>query len=247
MVRDVNYTRFPWPLGGIANKPFITISNLGGGRWYNTSVTYPVGTNNGAFRYVKVDRSSVSQQVPLRFYMLNPENGQSGRSQAQVEFNQVQNVDVYGLKGETGAVPAGASCSTVDRSDPSLINTPLLLISNSSNFRIFGQGGNASFGNTCLNDDLGSSALVTISGTSTNNENFLLSNFDHQNSGCVGLSVGHPNCVWKVVKEVINGTVMTTAPAADEWFTLFKRGNPNYAAVTRWLVKILWRSTLLWE
>jgi hypothetical protein len=64
---------------------------------------------------------------PLDFYMLNPEH--SGADH-MVEFDDVQNVSVYGLK-----------CETLGADGPKEMTA--VVIRNSSAFRILGHGGNA--------------------------------------------------------------------------------------------------------
>jgi len=124
IVRNVRTRARPWPRGAaLTNHPMILIDGKGGGRWYNAlmHIKFPQGPDH---RHILVRGT----REPLAFYMLNPEHSAANH---MVEFVDVRNVNVYGLKSET--LGAGG---------PRAI-TPIL-IRGSSCFRFFGHGGNAS-------------------------------------------------------------------------------------------------------
>jgi hypothetical protein len=96
------------------------ISGNGGGRWFNWfqeghGLVYGRTEQDSRFRALLINET----KQPLRFYQLNAEGTES---EARIEFNQVQNCQIFGLKSEG--------------------NHPVLLAKNSSKFSIFGYGGN---------------------------------------------------------------------------------------------------------
>lgn len=144
VVRDVKYVQFPWLDPVAAVRPSVLIDGSGGGRWYNTWIV-DGGAQGDDFRFFLVNGT----RQPLKFYMLNPEHAES---EYQAEFNNVQNVDVFSMKGEVLDDPI----------------SPLLLVRDSQFFRIFGDSGNAYAAP--------GSALYQI----TNSNNFLLANIAQQ-------------------------------------------------------------------
>jgi hypothetical protein len=94
VVRDVN----PLPTFWDPNAPprfhaMIRIEASGGGRWYDLDEHVDWWNQGPDYRHLLVDGT----REPLAFYMLNPEHASS---EAQVEFRDAQNVNVYSLKGE---------------------------------------------------------------------------------------------------------------------------------------------------
>ena len=124
MVRNVRTKLSPWEKGaGPASHPVILIEGYGGGRWYNALMHEKFPQTN-SHRHVLVRGT----RQALAFYMLNPEHS---RADHMVEFDDVRNFNIYGLKSET--LGAGGPREL----------TPVL-IRRSGAFRIFGHGGNAS-------------------------------------------------------------------------------------------------------
>jgi hypothetical protein len=123
-VRNCCFKRWPWADGDTpANHPFVLIDGSGGGTWYNLAEgsSFAQGPD---YRHFMVRGT---RQL-LDFYMLNPEHASSD---FQAEFIDVENVNVFSIKGET----TGAG---------GVRNTPVLRIADSRRFRLFGYGGNAS-------------------------------------------------------------------------------------------------------
>ncbi len=124
IVRTVRTKSWPWPDGAApADHPLILIEGHGGGRWYNTMMhqKFPQTLRH---RHVLVRGT----REPLAFYMLNPEHS---RADYMVEFVDVRNVKVYGVKSETLGANGPRDLTPV-------------LIRDSAHFAIYGHGGNAS-------------------------------------------------------------------------------------------------------
>jgi hypothetical protein len=93
VVRNIRAVPSAWePDAPPALSPLIRIEASGGGRWYDL---YQDGWwfQGPDYRHLLVEGT----REPLSFYMLNPEHG---RSDAQVEFHDAQNIRVYSLKAE---------------------------------------------------------------------------------------------------------------------------------------------------
>jgi hypothetical protein len=189
-VRNVLLLPRPWPNEAPpAGHPLILIDGNGGGRWYNSlmHVKFP---QTAEHRHVKVQGT----REPLRFYMLNPEHS---NADYMVEFDDVRNVRIYSLKSET--LGAGGP----------LALTPFL-IRNSSDFRIYGHGGNAV---PAEGDPL--YRIVDCS-------NFVLTNFGWQPLWKARFATVPPVSSWSMLEEQKTGDATLRVPATD-CFTLFKR------------------------
>jgi len=185
MVRNVRTK--PWPRAwdvAPTNHPLVLIDGNGGGRWYNALMHYkfPQGLSH---RHVLVRGT----RQPLAFYMLNSEH--SGADH-MVEFDDVRNVRVYAIKSET----LGAN-------GPRAL-TPVL-IRDSSDFRIFGHGGNA-----CPPEG---QPLYLIE----NCTDFLLANFTYQL-----YQDGADASTWFMVEESAADGRLTRTPGT-EFFALYRR------------------------
>ncbi len=190
MVRNVLLLPRPWPNEAPpAGHPLILIDGNGGGRWYNSlmHVKFP---QTAEHRHVKVQGT----REPLRFYMLNPEHS---NADYMVEFDDVRNVRIYSLKSET--LGAGGPRAL----------TPFL-IRNSSDFRIYGHGGNAV---PAEGDPL--YRIVDCS-------NFVLANFGWQPLWKARFATVPPVSSWSMLEEQKTGDATLRVPATD-CFTLFKR------------------------
>jgi len=177
VVRSVKFKRWPPIVGGDSEHPDVTITGSGGGRWYTL---YAGSTFDQApgYRHFLVQGT----REPLSFYMYNPEHGVGDY---QSEFDDVQNVSIYGMKAETiGAGGQGAKIA--------------LYVHDSQNVRIFGYAGNASA-------DTGSS-LLRFSFCS----DFLLANVAPQH-----VSFGQPPDTWfSLVDDRPTGAPVST-PATE--------------------------------
>jgi hypothetical protein len=94
VVRDINPSatlREPDALPRF--HPMIRIEASGGGRWYDLFRDQDLWNQGPDFRHLLVEGT----REPLAFYMLDPEHASS---EAQVEFHDAQNVNVYSLKSE---------------------------------------------------------------------------------------------------------------------------------------------------
>ena len=185
IVRNVRTKPGPWIREACrTDQPMIFIGGNGGGRWYNAlmHIKFPQGPNH---RHILVRGT----RQPLAFYMLNPEHS---AADYMVEFDDVRNVNVYAIKSET----LGAN-------GPRAI-TPVF-IRNSSNFRIFGHGGNA----------------VPPEGQPMyrieNCSNFLLANFTYQ-----FYKPGADPSTWFMVEEITHDGSIIHTPGAEN-LTLYKR------------------------
>ncbi len=185
IVRNVRTKPGPWLHGARrTDHPMIVIDGNGGGRWYNAlmHMKFPQGPNH---RHILARGT----RQPLAFYMLNPEHS---AADYMVEFDDIRNVNVYAIKSET----LGAN-------GPRAI-TPVF-IRNSSNFRIFGHGGNAvpPKGRT----------MYRIEGCT----NFLLANFTYQ-----FFQPGADPSTWSMVEEVTHDGSIIHTPGTEN-FTLYRR------------------------
>lgn len=158
VVRDVKFKRWPWQSSDPGNHPLVLIDGNGGGRWF---ILHGGSTFNqeAGFRHFLVKGT----REPLVFYMFNPEHGVGDY---QSEFDDVQNVDIFGMKAET--IGAGGQGARVT-----------LYVHDSQNVRVFGYGGNASA-------DLASSLLLFEQCS-----DFLLANVAPQH-----VSFGEPPDTW---------------------------------------------------
>ncbi len=84
------------PLNRLATQPhsLIRIRNNGGGRWYFVGSKKAFTSGHPEFRILKVEKTS----EPLSFYGLNLEH--PGGCDAYGEFQESQNVRIYGVKSE---------------------------------------------------------------------------------------------------------------------------------------------------
>lgn len=186
MVRNVRTKPWPRPRDAAStDHPLILIDGKGGGRWYNALMHYKFAQGLD-HRHVLVRGT----RQPLAFYMLNPEHS---AADYMVELDDVRNVRVYAIKSET----LGAN-------GPRAL-TPVL-IRNSSDFAIFGHGGNA-----CPPE---AQALYRIE----NCRDFLLANFTYQL-----YKEGADASTWFIVEETgADGTVTRTP--GTECFAAYRRG-----------------------
>jgi hypothetical protein len=185
IVRNVRTKLSPWEKGAApANHPAVLIDRNGGGRWYNALMheKLPQTLNH---RHILARGT----REPLVFYMLNPEHS---NADYMVEFDDVRRLRVYGLKSET-----------IGANGPREL-TPLLL-RNSSDFRFYGHGGNASAP--------AGHPLYLIEACS----DFTLANFSYQ----FFPSAAEPSR-WYLVEERTSSQQVVRAPAS-EFFTLYKR------------------------
>jgi hypothetical protein len=185
MVRNVRTK--PWPRPRDApptDHPLILIDGHGGGRWYDALMHYKFAQGPSQ-RHVLVRGT----RQPLAFYMLNPEHS---AADYMVEFDDVRDVRVYGIKSET--LGAGGPRAL----------TPVL-IRNSSDFRIFGHGGNAT--------PPSGQPLYRIEDCS----DFLLANFTYQL-----FQKGAAASTWSMVEEVAVGGAVTRTPGT-EFFAAYRR------------------------
>jgi hypothetical protein len=185
MVRNVRTKPWPRPRDATpTDHPLILIDGNGGGRWYNALMHYKFaqGLNH---RHVLVRGT----RQPLAFYMLNPEHS---AADYMVEFDDVRNVRVYAIKSET----LGAN-------GPRAL-TPVV-IRNSSDFAIFGHGGNA-----CPPEG---QPLYRIENCS----DFLLANFTYQL-----YSDGPDPSTWSMVEESAPDGTLTRTPGT-ECLALYRR------------------------
>jgi hypothetical protein len=93
VVRNIRAVETAWkPHAPPSLSPMIRIEASGGGRWYDL---YQDGWwfQGPDYRHLLVEGTRES----LSFYMLNPEHA---RSDAQVEFHDARNINVYSLKAE---------------------------------------------------------------------------------------------------------------------------------------------------
>ncbi|MGD8238653.1 MAG: glycosyl hydrolase family 28-related protein [Armatimonadota bacterium] len=185
MVRNVRTKPWPRPRESApTDHPLILIDGNGGGRWYNALMHYkfPQGLSH---RHVFVRGT----RQPLAFYMLNPEHS---AADYMVELDNARSVRVYAVKSET--LGAGGPREL----------TPFLM-RNSSDFRIFGHGGNAA--------PAAGEPMYRLEGCT----DFLLANFTYQR-----LERAADAATWSMVEEVTpdGGTVRTPG---TEFFTLYGR------------------------
>ena len=185
MVRTVRTKSWPWPKGAApANHAVVLIDGHGGGRWYNT-IMHQKFPQTLRHRHVLVRGT----REPLAFYMLNPEHS---NADYMVEFDDVRNVDVYAVKTET--VGAGGPREL----------TPVL-IRDSADFRIFGQGGNGSAPP--------GEPLYRI----RNSKHFVLANFSYQ----LFKEATQPSR-WYMVEETTPQGHLIRTPAT-EFFAIYRR------------------------
>ena len=185
MVRNVRTKPWPRPRDATpTDHPLIVIDGNGGGRWYNALMHYkfPQGPNH---RHVLVRGT----RQPLRFYMLNPEHSDADY---MIELDDVRDVRVYAIKAET----LGAN-------GPRAL-TPVL-IRNSSEFAIFGHGGNA-----CPPEG---QPLYRLS----NCADYLLANFTYQL-----YKDGAPPATWSMVEESVADGATARTPGT-EYFAVYAR------------------------
>jgi len=122
---------YPWVIpedfkdGGANNESLqrITITNNGGGRWYNVWGEVGFDTINPDSRFLKVQDTGQNAQA-LAFYALH---GQYQQSDANIEFNNASNITVYGFKSENLLPPTSTAAPPA-----------LILINNSKNIGVFG-------------------------------------------------------------------------------------------------------------
>lgn len=115
VVRNVYAISTAWHPNATANgNPRIRIEGSGGGRWYTQSLLgwWSQGPD---YRHLLVQGT----REPLRFYHLQP---QHARSEAMIELNNAQNVDIFSMKAE-GDYTA-------------------VLLRDCRNIRLYGYGGN---------------------------------------------------------------------------------------------------------
>jgi hypothetical protein len=185
VVRNVRTKLSPWEKNAApASHPAILIDGHGGGRWYNALMheKFPQNKNH---RHVLARGT----REPLSFYMLNPEHSQADH---MVEFDDVRGLRIYGLKSET-----------IGAKGPREL-TPFL-VRNSSNFRLFGYGGNAS-----AQEGQG---LYRIENCS----DFVFANFSYQ-----FFPQATDPSRWFIVQEKPRAGETIGTPAT-EYFTLYKR------------------------
>lgn len=186
MVRNVRTKSTPWPKDARpASHPVIVIDGNGGGRWYNT-LTHIRFPQIKEHLHVLVRGT----REPLAFYMLNPEHS---NADYMIGFEDVRRVRIYSVKSET----LGAN-------GPRAL-TPVR-IRNSSDFRIYGHGGNA-----C---PLAGDPLYRLENCS----GFVLTNFGYQS----GLKQAADAKTWFMVEDRAPGGKVTRTPAT-ETFALYKR------------------------
>ena len=185
MVRNVRTKLSPWEKGAApARHPAVLIEGNGGGRWYN------------ALLHEKLPQTLDHRHVlargtrePLAFYMLNPEHS---NADYMVEFDDVRALRVYGLKSETIGAKGPRELTPV-------------LVRNSSDFRFYGHGGNASAP--------AGHPLYLVEGCS----DFVFTNFSYQ---------FFPNAAepsrWFLVEDR-RGPEEAVRTPATEFFTLYKR------------------------
>jgi hypothetical protein len=185
MVRNVRTKPGPYLRGAPpSNHPMILIDGSGGGRWYNAlmHMKFPQGLQH---RHVLARGT----REPLTFYMLNPEHS---AADYMVEFRGVRNVNIYGVKAETLGARGPRDLTPV-------------LIHDSSAFRVFGHGGNAS--------PPSGQPLYRIERCS----DFLLANVTYQ-----PFTGGADASTWFMVEELPSGGPPVRTPGT-ECFTLYKR------------------------
>lgn len=187
LVRNVNFHR--WPAEGELDHPLVLIEGHGGGRWYNL-VTHSGISSSVAYRNQAVRGTT----QPLVIYMLNTEHA---RSEVMTEFDGVQNVTIYSVKGETHYI-----------GKPETGTRPLLRFRNSSGFQVFGFGG-----------ILGVSKgwpphIVEIE----NCRDYALTNFGHQKD----YKYFSDPSSWSVVRDTAPGKEIRTP--GNEHFVLYRVG-----------------------
>ncbi len=187
-VRNVNFHR--WPAEGELNHPFVLIEGHGGGRWFNL-VSHSGVSAARAYR----NQAVRGTRQPLVIYMLNTEHA---RSEVMTEFDGVQNVTIFSVKGETHYI-----------GKPETGTRPLIRFRNSSRFQVFGFGG-----------ILGVSKdwppyILDIENCS----GFTLTNFGHQKD--FGYFAG-PSA-WSAVRDAAPGRKVNTP--GDEHFVLYRVGD----------------------
>ncbi len=191
IVRNVRTKPLRGSRTGPATHPLILIEGHGGGRWYNATMHHKFDQGPD-HRHVLVRGT----RERLAFYMLNSEH--SG-ADTMVEFNDVRNLDIFAVKTET--LGAGGPKAM----------TPFL-IRNSSDFRIFGHGGN------------GCPAAGEPMYRIENCSNFVLTNFGYQRfEACANPST------WPFVEEIGRDGQRTTTPGS-ECFVLYQRGAGDKAS-----------------
>jgi hypothetical protein len=117
VVRNIYPIRTVWhPHATSHGMPMIRIESSGGGRWY-TQTLLGWWSQGPDYRHLLVQGT----RQPLRFYHLQP---QHARSEAMVELNDAQNVDIFSMKAEG--------------------DYTVVWIRNCRNVRLFGYGGNGS-------------------------------------------------------------------------------------------------------
>jgi hypothetical protein len=176
-VMGIDSKRWPWGGGGDANHPLIRVTGNGGGRWYCAHFGSPRHQGPDYRHFV-----ARGTRQPLDFYMFNPEHA---GSVYQTEFDDVRDVDIYGMKGET----FGATGQ---------VGRPLIFFKESRDFRVFGYGGNAT--------GAAGSCLFLLENCS----DFLLANFAPQHA-----RVGEPPEKWSTVTEVASDGRTTQAPGTE--------------------------------
>jgi hypothetical protein len=121
-VRAVEYKRWE-SLGDRSNivHPGFLINGNGGGRWQTLVGHGPNSEGAADYRHALVENTT----EPLHVYEFNVEHA---TSDYQSEFNNVENVDIYGLKTETTPLADSA--------------TPPLLVKDSKKVGLFGHGSN---------------------------------------------------------------------------------------------------------
>ncbi len=161
------------------------IEGHGGGRRYNT-LAHVRSPQTKEHLHVLVRGT----REPLAIYMLNPEHS---NADYMIAFEDVRRVRVYSEKSET----LGAN-------GPRAL-TPVR-IRDSSDFRIYGHGGNA-----C---PPAGEPLYRLE----NCANFVLANFGYQS----GLSKAADATTWFMIEDRAPGGRITRTPATEN-FTLYKR------------------------
>lgn len=180
------------------NFPMVRIEGNGGGRWFNfehQSHGNVFNTTGSLYRNVRIDGTT----QPLRFYMFNPETDEDHI--INVEIIGSSNIDVFQTKFE-------------GRKSPSL------RLSDCSDIRWFGVGGNAycdAFTPLSAPDPASSEAIIEV----INSGSFLFSsvfgqpNFQEQAT--------HPDEFFRL-KEA-TGTSYETTPGQKQ-IVVYRRGNP---------------------
>lgn len=173
----------------------IKITGNGGGRWYATGAIKTLTSEDpgGFFRILKVENTT----QPLWFYSLNPEHPRG--IDTYMEFNNADNVRIYGIKSEYTGATGGSNSYTIQSSVMKVRN-------GSQNVAIFGHGS--------LRNGLTNKGAIEMHYSSNCLAALILPQADNI-SGIIGA---------KTIKEVSTGTVGINYP---DVVTLYKKGTIN--------------------